>query len=151
MMKKGNASLHVIAGGEGMPAEPDWSAMHQDALEQQLAHEHWTHIVGVLRDMDALAVANGHSVRRLVTFRVLYDIAERNVLERGMMLKAKKTGTPYPNPHFTKMRQCDEAIRMLEAELCIAPMRRGRAGKIARKVRKARPADAYLGKAANKQ
>jgi hypothetical protein len=42
------------------------------------------------------------------------------------------------------MRQADDAMKVLESELGISPLRRGKAMKAKRNQRKSRPSDAFL-------
>ena len=99
------------------------------------------------RDAGTLAVANGHAIKRLVDFRIQYERSSRHVAEQSPVTKAKRTGVPQYNLHWTVMRQADEAIRALEAALGVAPTSRGKATKVSRVKKAKRAADAYLGKA----
>ena len=159
MSKKPSASVHVIDGGEGAPREPNWSLVYRAkhcrtvaekereearALEnQRLAREHWQEIVSGLRDAGALAVANGHTIKRLVQFRIAYDASAADVGSLGTVIPGTKRREPRVNPHFRLMRQNDETIRQLEAELGVAPVRRGRLCKVTRKATSARPAEQW--------
>lgn len=139
-------TISEIDGGAGVPPEPDWSDLYSDDLDIAAAHEEWGIVVRELRDAGVLSVANGHAVKRLIQFRVEFERAARQVAEDGSVVKAQRTGVPQHNPYWVVMRQADEAIRVLEAELGIAPTRRGKATQ-AKRVKKAqRAADAYLGK-----
>jgi hypothetical protein len=116
-----------------------------------LHREHWVAICGELREASTLTAGNGHAIRRLVEARVLYERAALDVAQRGALVPAPKTGTPIYNLNMTIMRQSEESCRMLESELGIAPVRRGRAAKVRPMSRVPlardqylRPADGYL-------
>lgn len=134
----------TIDGGEGLPEEPDWASLYTDVLDLTSAHEHWLVALRDCREAQTVTAANGHALRRLVEFRVQYDRAARQVAENGPVLKAKRTRVPQYNPQWVVMRQADEAIRALEGELGIAPVRRGKAVKVQRAKPKAAAADRYL-------
>src|SRR5215213_5447663 len=91
-----------------------------------------------------LTVANGHAIRRLVEFRVQYERAGRIVARQGTVVPAKRTRVPQINPYWVIMRQADEVLKVLEAELGIAPVRRGRATKVKREKKIERASDRYL-------
>jgi P27 family predicted phage terminase small subunit len=148
---KKSATVHVLDGGEGSPPEPNWVEIYGDENKDRLkrAREHWRQIVSRLKDAGAIEPGNGHAIMRLVSQYLIFDGCLRNVAERGAVLPKTRKADERTNPHFRTMRQCDETIRQLEAELGIAPVRRDRVGKVARKVTKARPADAFLGKPVN--
>lgn len=137
-------ALTAVPGGDGVPAEPDWSAIYNDILDLDLAHEEWGIVVREMTEAQTVAVVNGHAIMRLVMFRVQYERSARNIAENGAVLKAKRTGVPQYNPHWPIMRQADEAIRVLEAELGLAPVRRGKASKVQRGKKAVRAADSYL-------
>lgn len=137
-------TLETVHGGDGIPPEPDWASVYQDVLDQALAHEEWGIVLREMQEMQTIAMANGHAIKRLVMFRIQYERAARDVAENGPVVKAKKTRVPQYNPHWIVMRQADDAIRSLEGELGIAPLRRGRAGKATKKTKVARAADRYL-------
>lgn len=141
-------SVTVLDGGDGLPPEPDWSAIFDDDLDQTTAHEHWDIVTRELKSAATLTVANGHSIKRLVEFRVQYERASRHVAEKGAILAPtnKKTKVGQWNPYWSVMRQADDAIRVIEAELGIAPVRRGKAVKVAKKQRQGRAADEFLGR-----
>lgn len=137
-------SLQAISGGDGLPAEPDWSSLYADELDIAEAHEQWGIVTRELQDTGTLAVANGHSIKRLVEFRVQYERSSKHVAEHGPVLKGKRAKVGQWNPHWSVMRQADEAIRVLEAELGIAPARRGKVTKVQRGKKAFRAADNYL-------
>ncbi|URK87739.1 P27 family phage terminase small subunit [Rhizobium sp. RCAM05350] len=112
-----------------------------DILE---AHEQWTIVLNELRDASTLAVSNGHSIKRLVEFRVQYERSSKHVAEYGPVLKGKRAKVGQWDPHWSVMRQADEAIRVIEAELGIAPARRGKVTKVQRGKKTSRAADSYL-------
>lgn len=135
-----------IEGGEGVPREPDWSQIFTDEFDLALAGEQWGIVTRELSDAGVLAVANGHAVRRLVEFRVQYERSAKHVAEKGSILAptSKKAKTGQWNPHWSVMRQADESIRVLEAELGLAPTRRGKTTKVTRGKKTARAADRFL-------
>lgn len=141
--------LEPIAGGEGVPPEPDWQAIFADELDLESAREHWGVAIRDLKDAGTLASANGHAIRRLVEFRVQYERAARHVAEHGAILKALRAKTGQFNPYWAVMKHADEAIRALEAELGIAPVRRGRATKAKRVEKTQRGSDRYIVKSAS--
>jgi phage terminase small subunit len=139
-------TLRPVPGGDGTPQEPDWGLIYDDEMDRDFAHEDWGRVVREMREASTLAVVNGHAIGRLVQFRVQHERAARHVAEKGAILPptSKKAKVGQWNPYWSVMRQSDESIRILEAELGIAPVRRNRAGKVARRPKTARAADAYL-------
>ena len=136
--------LQGIAGGEGVPSEPDWSLIYKGTDDVSAAHEEWGVVVRETQDAGTITVANGHAIRRLVEFRIQYERASRIVARQGTIVPAKRTRVPQINPYWVTMRQADEALKVLEAELGISPVRRGRATKV-RREKKIEPAsDRYL-------
>lgn len=127
-----------------MPAEPDWSTLYVDDLDLESAAGHWVSSVNDLREAGTLSVANGHAIRRLVEFRVQYERAARHVAENGAILPATKAKIGQFNPYWAVMKHADEAIRILEGELGISPVRRGRATKVKRAEKVQRASDKYL-------
>jgi phage terminase small subunit len=140
------AKLTSIAGGDGVPREPDWSQLFTDEFDLALATEHWGVITRELDNAGVLAVTNGHAIRRLIEFRVQYERSARHVAEKGAILAptSKKAKVGQWNPHWSAMRQADESIRVLEAELGLAPTRRGKTTKVQRGKKAPRAADDYL-------
>jgi phage terminase small subunit len=136
--------LDTVAGGDGCPPEPHWQDIFADELERAFAHEQWGTIMRDMHDAAILSVANGHAVRRLVEFRVQYERASRHVAENGAILPAAKAKIGQHNPYWTVMRRADEAIKLLEAELGLSPVRRGRAVKVTRLMKTQYPSDRYL-------
>jgi phage terminase small subunit len=135
-----------ISGGEGVPNEPDWSSIYADEFDIAAAHDEWGIVTRELRAAVTLSVANGHAIRRLVEFRVQFERASKHVAEHGPVLKptSKKAKVGQWNPYWSVMKQASESIRGLEAELGIAPTRRGNATKVNRGSKSTRAADTYL-------
>lgn len=136
--------LSTVHGGDGSPPEPEWSENYTDVLDLALARDEWGIVVRDLTEAGTLSVANGHTIKRLVDFRVIYERAARDLAENGAMGRAKRSRVPQINPNWPIMRQAAEQITSLEAELCLSPRRRASAGKAVRKAKTVRPADAYL-------
>ncbi|MCV9997337.1 P27 family phage terminase small subunit [Pararhizobium sp. YC-54] len=137
-------TLSPVLGGDGVPPEPDWASIYTDEFDILEAHEQWTIVLNELREANTLAVSNGHAIKRLVEFRVQYDRSSKHVAEHGPVLKGKRAKVGQWNPHWSVMRQADEAIRVIEAELGIAPARRGKVTKVTRGKKTSRAADSYL-------
>lgn len=137
-------SLTTIDGGDGMPPEPDWSSIYDDILDQELAHRVWGEITRNMQSAGILGVENGHMIRRLVDFTIIYERSARDVASVGVVKMAKRTKVQQVNIYFGIMKQASEAMRLLEVELGIPPIRRAKAGKVERKKTVARAADAYL-------
>jgi P27 family predicted phage terminase small subunit len=125
-------------------SEPDWSAIFTDADDQAEAAKQWATLVEELTTAGTLAVANGHTMIRLVEFRIQYRKAARHVAEHGAILTAKRAKVGQWNPFWTVMRQADERIVVLEGKLGIDPLSRGKATRVQRGKKKTRAADAYL-------
>src|ERR1044072_3011998 len=121
-----------IAGGEGIPSEPDWSLIYKGADDVAAAHEEWGVVVREMQESNTITVANGHAIRRLIEFRVQYGRASRIVARQGTIVPAKRTRVPQVNPFWVVMRQADEALKVLEAEPGTASVRPGRAPKAKR-------------------
>lgn len=134
----------VIEGGGA--EEPDWASLFSDELDIAAAHEHWNRIIRELQAAGTLAEDNGDAVRRLVDFRIQYDRASKHVAEHGAILppKNKRTKVGQWNPFWSVMRQADKSILIIEAELGLSPVRRGKATKVQRGKKSTRAADAYL-------
>lgn len=141
-----NATLSTVSGGDGRPPEPDWRTIFTDDDDLAAAQEQWGIVTRELQDAGTLAVSNGHSIKRLVEFRVQYERAARHVAEKGAILQptSKKAKVGQWNPYWSVMRQADECIRVAEAELGIAPVRRGKAAKVNRGKKTPRAADKFL-------
>jgi P27 family predicted phage terminase small subunit len=140
----------VIIGGDGEPEEPEWRLVYENEDDLAIAHGEWGRVVREMREAQILSVVNGSAIRRLCDFRVQYERAARHVAENGAVLppKTKRSKHANWNPWWSVMRQADEAIRYLETELGISPLRRKRAGKVTKRDKVARASDAYLKKAA---
>lgn len=136
--------LTSIDGGGGVPPEPDWSLIYSDQADIDAASEEWHLIVNEMRTAGTIAVVNGHAIQRLVAFRLIYERASRDVAENGAVIKAKKTAVPAYNCHWVVMRQADEAVRAIEGELGLSPIKRSRATKATRGKASAKPSDAYI-------
>lgn len=139
-------TFEVIAGGDGVPPEPDWRLLFSDADDITVAGGEWGRVVRELQDCQALTVANGHMIERLTHWRVQYERAARQIAEKGPIIKAKRTNVPQISPWWTVMRQAGEEIRLLEVELGIPPVRRGKVTKVQRAKKAARGSDAYRSK-----
>lgn len=138
----------MLPGGDGEPEEPDWTTVYSDELDIAAARIEWGVVIRELKGADALTVANGHAIRRLVEFRVQYDRASKHVAEHGPVLKgSRRAKVGQWNPFWSVMRQSEESIRALEAELGLAPTRRGKIVKATQKQSRRRAADDYLGQA----
>lgn len=137
-------ALDVITGGDGVPPEPRWQSIFGRAADRQAAGEYWRSLISELRDAGTLAVANAHSIKRLVVAYVTFDISAREVLKSGPVMKAKKTGVPTYNPWWTTMSNASSQAAGLEKELCISPRDRNAGGKIEKKTRKKTAASDYL-------
>ncbi|MFZ2996260.1 hypothetical protein [Sphingobium sp.] len=88
------ADVIAIDGGDGVPPEPNWRTIFGRAADRQTAASYWRDIISEMRSAEKLAVANSHSIKRLVVAYVTYDISAREVLKSGPVIKAKKTGVP---------------------------------------------------------
>lgn len=139
-------ALSVFPGGDGYPVEPDWTGIFSDDLDAEVARVTWRETFNEMRDAGTLSITNGHAIKRLAEFRVQFERASRHVGEEGAVLKAgsRKAKVGQWNPYWSVMRQADEAIKALEAELGLSPRRRAGASKVQRKSKQVRPADAYL-------
>jgi P27 family predicted phage terminase small subunit len=144
MKRLDGAKLVTVTGGAGVPPEPDWSRLYARVVEAASAHEQWGLVTRELAGAQTLSTENGNMIRRLVQFRVEFERASDDVAKRGTMLKAQRTGVPQVNPFWPIMRQASEAIRILEIELGLPPVRRAKAGKVNNAAKKSRPSDAYL-------
>lgn len=139
-------SLGVIEGGDGLPPEPDWSAIFSDELDVEAARGKWGVVTREMQAAGTLAVANGDAIRRLVEFWVEYQRSARHVAEHGAILppKSRKTKVGQWNPHWSVMRQADQSIGFLEAELGLSPTRRGKAVKVQRGKKASRASDEFI-------
>jgi phage terminase small subunit len=144
--------LEAIPGGGGVPPEPDWSLIWRGKRQQascRLASEHWVGIINEMREAGTLSCGNGHAIKRLVEHRVSYDMAMQKVATQGAVIRSTRSKGQVANPWWRVARQAEEVIRLLEAELGIAPVRRGKAKKVEKRANPTRAAEAYL-RAANR-
>ena len=125
-----------LDGGDGVPPEPNWRSLFGRAADRAAASTYWKGIINELRSAEKLAVANEHSIKRLVVAYITYDISAREVLKSGPVIKAKKTGVPTYNPWWTTMSNADSQAAALEKSLCITPRDRGAGTKVERKARR---------------
>lgn len=130
------AEVIAIDGGDGIPPEPNWRQIFGRAPDREAASSYWRAIVNEMRSAEKLAVANSHSIKRLVVAYVTYDISAREVLKSGPVIKAKKTGVPTYNPWWTTMSNAASQAQALEKELCVSPRDRGNGAKVEKKVRR---------------
>lgn len=133
-----------IPGGEGVPPEPNWRTIFGRAADREAAAAYWQSIISELRTVEKLAVANSHSIKRLVVSYVTYDISAREVLKSGPVIKAKKTGVPTYNPWWTTMSNADSQASALEKSLCISPRDRGAGAKVVKKVSRTTGSARYI-------
>lgn len=137
-------ALVELDGGDGVPPEPNWRSIFGRAADRESAKEYWRSIISEMRSTEKLAVANAHSIKRLVVAYVTFDISAREVLKSGPVLKAKRTGVPTYNPWWTTMSNASSQAQALEKELCVSPRDRNNGGKVEKKARRTSGADAYL-------
>lgn len=137
-------NLIDLPGGEGMPPEPNWRTIFGRVGDREAASGYWKSITSEMKSAEKLAVANAHSIKRLVVAYVTYDISAREVLKTGPVIKAKKTGVPTYNPWWTTMSNAASQAQAIEKELCLSPRDRGNGAKVEKKVRRATGADKYL-------
>jgi P27 family predicted phage terminase small subunit len=127
------ADIITIDGGDGTPPEPSWRSLFGRAADREAASAYWKSIISELRGVEKLAVANAHSIKRLVVAYITFDISAREVLKAGPVIKAKKTGVPTYNPWWTTMSNASSQAAALEKELCISPRDRGSGAKVPKK------------------
>ncbi len=137
-------ALDVIAGGDGVPPEPNWRAIFGRQADRTAAAEHWKSIVAEVRSAEKLAAANGHAILRLVVAYMTFDRSAKEVMKAGPVMKAAKTKVPTYNPWWTTMSNAASQAAAIEKELCISPRERNAGGKVARKAQKKTGAAAYL-------
>ncbi|MBZ9980411.1 P27 family phage terminase small subunit [Mesorhizobium sp. BR-1-1-8] len=123
---------------------PDWSKMFPDPQDAVEASDQWGAVMADLSAAGTLADANGHTVVRLVEFRVQYRKAAKHVAEHGAILTSKRAKVGQWNPYWSAMQQADARIVVLESKLGLDPVSRGKTTKVARGKKTARAADAYL-------
>jgi len=124
--------------------EPDWALSYVDAEDAEEASRQWRAVMADLSAAGTIADANGHTVIRLVEFRVQYRKAAKHVAEHGTILSSKRAKIGQWNPYWSAMQHADARIVVLEAKLGLDPLSRGKATKVARGKKKSRAADAYL-------
>ena len=129
---------------EASLTEPDWISMYPDSADGQEAGRQWQAVMADLSDAGTIADANGHTVTRLVEFRVQYWKAAKHVAQHGAILSSKRAKIGQWNPFWSAMQQADARIVVLEAKLGLDPLSRGKATKVQRGKKKARAADEYL-------
>ena len=140
--EKKTATIVELPPAENCPPEPDWGFL-KEPTERAAAHNYWLQAISAIRAAGALDLANGHQIFRLVESRLRYDKFSRKLWEQGEVTKGTQRKAPHVVPYWRLARQAEETCRMLEAELCIAPLRRARAGKVERKPVRERPADRW--------
>jgi P27 family predicted phage terminase small subunit len=138
------ADVVAIDGGDGVPPEPNWRSIFGRQADRNAAAEYWRGIISELRGTEKLAVANAHSIKRLVVAYVTYDISAREVLKSGPVMLAKRTRVPTYNPWWTTMSNAASQAEAIEKQLCISPRERGSGAKVEKKARRATGADRYL-------
>lgn len=138
------ADVVTIDGGEGIPPEPNWRSIFGRQADRTAAAEYWKALISEMRTAEKLAVANAHSIKRLVVAYVTFDISAREVLKSGPVMKAKKTGVPTYNPWWTTLSNASSQAQALEKELCVSPRERNSGGKVEKKAKRATGADRYL-------
>lgn len=139
-------TLISIPGGDGTPPEPDWRRIFTEQDDIDVAAGNWAVVISEMREAGTLSVANGHAIRRLVEISVQYERASRHVADKGAVMQptTKKAKVGQWNPYWSVMRQADDNMRIAEAELGIAPVRRAKAGKVQRGKKAPRAADKFL-------
>lgn len=133
-----------IAGGDGVPPEPNWRSIFGRAADREAASAYWKSIISEMRGAEKLAVANSHAVIRLVVAYVTFDQSAKEVVKSGPVIKAKKTGVPTYNPWWTTMSNAASQAQALEKELCISPRERGAGAKVVKKQTRATGSARFL-------
>lgn len=124
--------------------EPDWASSYVDPIDAEEASRQWAAVMADLNAAGTIADANGHTVVRLVEFRVQYRKAAKHVAEHGALLSSKRAKIGQWNPYWSAMQQADARIVVLEAKLGLDPVSRGKTTRVMRGKKKSRAADAYL-------
>jgi phage terminase small subunit len=135
-------TFEAIDGGLNLPEQPDWGLQFDSVEECTAATQYWSKIIEAMRAADTASRANGHAIARLVVFQILYDRASTAVARDGAIRRVK--GVDRKNPQLMVMRQASEMCSGLEGELGLSPVKRGRAGKVARRARRGTAADEFL-------
>ena len=138
------ADVIAIDGGDGIPPEPNWRSIFGRAADRTAAAEYWRALVSEIRGAEKLAVANAHSIKRLVVAYISYDRSAKEVAKSGPVIKAAKTGVPTYSPWWTTMSNADSQAQALEKALCISPRDRGTGAKVEKKARKQQAGGGYL-------
>lgn len=138
------AEVITIEGGDGVPPEPNWRGIFGRAADRTAAAEYWRMLISEIRAAEKLAVANSHSIKRLVVAYVTFDISAKEVLKTGPVMKAKKTGVPTYNPWWTTMSNAASQAQALEKELCVSPRERGAGSKVEKRAPRATGSSRYL-------
>ena len=136
--------MDILPGGDGVPPEPKWSTIFGRKEDRAAASEYWKAIVSELRSSEKLAVANAHSMKRLVVAYINFDRSAKEVAKLGPVVAAPKTGVPTYNPWWTTMSNADSQASKLEKELCISPHERGSGTRVQKKTKTASPSAKYL-------
>lgn len=129
------ADVVAIDGGDGTPPEPNWRSIFGRAADRTAASAYWREVISELKTAEKLAVANSHSIKRLVVAYVSYDRCAKEVAKSGPVMKAPKTGVPTYSPWWSTMNAADSQASALEKALCITPRDRGTGAKVAKKAR----------------
>lgn len=138
------AELVEIEGGDGIPPEPNWRSIFGRAADRAAAESYWRQVISELRSTEKLAVANAHSIKRLVVAYVNYDRSAKEVAKSGPVMKAARTKVPTYNPWWTTLSNADSQAQALEKALCISPRDRGAGAKVEKKAKRRTGADRYL-------
>ncbi|SDN85071.1 phage terminase, small subunit, putative, P27 family [Ensifer sp. YR511] len=130
---------------EATLSEPDWFELYPEQSDALEAGRQWAAVMADLQTAGTIADANGHTVRRLIEFRVQYWKAAKHVAEHGTILAGnKRAKIGQWNPYWSAMQHADARIVVLESKLGLDPLSRGKATKVQRGKKKARAADTYL-------
>ena len=138
------ARLSSISDSDNVPEAPDWAAAYDDVLDVAAAQDAWGSVIRELQNQETLSLANGPMIERLVRFRIEFDRANRDVSQRGAIIKARRTSVLMVNPYFTIMRQANDHITRLEVKLGLPPGRRAKIDKLSRNNCRQKPVDHYL-------
>ena len=138
------ADVIEIAGGDGVPPEPNWRSIFGRAADREAASSYWKSIISEMRSAEKLAVANSHAVIRLVVAYVTFDQSAKEVIKSGPVIKAKKTGVPTYNPWWTTMSNADSQAAALEKSLCISPRERGAGTRVEKRIKRQQAGGGYL-------
>ena len=110
--------------------QPNWSEVYEHQIDVDFASDEWAILVSELKSNNTYSPAILHTMERLIHARVAFNQAQRQVGRYGTIVISTKTSNAVQNRYWTIVRQADAIIRAIEAELCISPYRRGKAGKI---------------------